>query len=712
MSLSIRPYVSVAETISRTAPNLLKENMPTIIIGTAVDEKYGFISSLNFTVENNNATISAMLNLDENGKVFKVAGIRENSTVDSNTFRFGALELSSGVDFGDKELHVHVKSKDEKHILVLETGDNYVTEDDMLNMGVLAGDTINIDPPSDSDEPFGTTIRDFQKDGDDLLIYLWDEVTYDVDESNSLTAHIVKDFKDVTLDSNGFAFENVPSLGEDINIKGQGSFSFTYFVYQPTDVDVFFDNIKISLIPIANLVNTKTINVTAVPQEGVLVNWFTANRTDLANRIITVNYNNYQDVIGFPSEKNKLGTMLDLVASEVTGFELKVFVVENNGDDSYRKALDILSTSTKAYQVACLTDSDKVLTYLNGSIERGAEPKISAYKMGIFCPRTPMYSKKIEILDADITDNGDGTYTLTTATGGFAAVDVNIGDKVIGSQDLEIANSMYYDTISEPYSTKVVAIVDTVVTDKKIILRAAVSGVDVVGALDGQNPTIIKINSKEEVAELVEQKAKSFQNMHLGLLFPDKFLVEGKLMAGYYVAGLLAAIMGHLPPQQGLSNLSFKVVNRVFGSSFYYTDTELDDIAGAGIMVIAQNSHDSEPFIIRQLTTNTASLEEMEINKVRCLDYAALAVKGSVDGYIGKRNTTQRNASDVKENIDSLLKSIIRNTNNSLLGSIIKSYKINYIEIPENEIDAIIGDIEVVTPTSLNSIRLFVKSKN
>ena len=712
MATNIRPYISVAESISQTTPNLLDITMPGIIIGTAVDEKTGFASELDFTLLNN-ASISTVSNLDETGKVFKIAGIRPGTTLDVSTLKWGGDKVVTVLDFGtDKEFHTHVQSSTEKYILVLESGDNYVTEQDLLSLGVQVGDTVTIDPVTADQEPFSSKIRSFGHDENgNLQIFLWDEVPYDVDEGNSLTGSISKEFYQVPLATNGLTFDAVPYFGDSVLIKGPGTFSFEYYVYQPTDEEPTFDNIKVSkdLITLVNMTSSK---ITTVAKDGELYNWFTANRTDIANQIIDVDYNTYKTTFGEPSEKNKLGTMFSLVANEIPGFRMKAYVVPDDSDDSYITALNILATSTQAYEVACLTDSDKVMDALNGMAERAADPLVSAYKLGIFCPRMPIYTKKITVTDATITANDDGSYTIESVTGGFSLADIKVGDYIIGDQDLAIADSEYYDTVGEPYTSKMVAKVTSVTTDKKIVVSPTVSTIDVAAALDGQNVVIVKMNSKDEIREAEKNYALGYDDMHLVLVFPDKFIIGDKLYAGYYIAGLTAAVLAHLPPQQGLSNLSFNTIDRVIGSAFYFSDAELDDIASAGITVITQVSYDSKPYIIRQLTTNMSSLEEMEINKVRCLDYAALEVKAGVDDYIGKRNVTERNVIDLKEKITSILTNIINTTKNDLLGSVIIDYTINYIAIPEDEPDAIDGDIEVTTPTSLNAIRLFIKSKS
>ena len=708
---NIRPYVAISEMIQRTAPSLLDVNMPGVLVGPAFDERNKFASDLNFSARNS-TSLSQMLALDNNGKVFEVAGAREGSTVLIDSLKWGAKKVISPIDFGDKEYHVHVKSKDEKHILILEKDDKYVSEEDLINMGAEKGDSLLIDPPSKDDKPFTTTIRKFDKDsGGNVLIYLWEEVPYDVDDSDSLTAHESKHFEQVRLTSEGFVYEAVPFNTTSVHIKGPGSYALDYYVYEPTDETATLNNIKVSTSNVT-ITNYQSHKVTAKASEGVLYNFFTASRTDLSKRVVSVNYSNYKDVFGHPSALNKMGTAFDLIAKEVPGFQMYAYITEDDSVAGYTDALNTLATSKTAYETAVLTDDEDVMGILKGMLKKANDPLISAFKMAFFSGKIPFYSKKMIISKYTVTKNNDGTYTIVVPTGGFAVSDVKEGDYIIGDQDLEIANEEYYTVVGETYSNKVVARITSIVTDSKIIVKPIVDTIDVESALSSQKIVILKHNTNEEIISIINNRTESLDDMHMVYMVPDKFIHNDNIYAGYFLSAVLTGILAHLPPQQGLSNLTFNVVDKIINSAFLFTDEELDRIAAGGALVITQVSYDSKPYIIRQLTTNMDSLEEMEINKVRCLDYAAIEVKKTINGYVGKRNVTERNVTDLKLQIVSTLNSIIKQTKNDLLGSIITSYTIDSLEIPQESPDEIVGDISVVTPTSLNAISLAVKSKS
>jgi hypothetical protein len=389
-----------------------------------------------------------------------------------------------------------------------------------------------------------------------------------------------------------------------------------------------------------------------------------------------------------------------------------VLVTENDSSEAYSKAFEIILNLDTLYSVTPLSSDKTVISNLDSLVKRAAEATTANFKMGVASLKLPILTTKLTTLDYNVTDNDDGTYSIELANGGFASSNIVVGDYIFGDKDIAIADSEYYNYVGETYSSKVIAKVQSVVTDKKIIVVPVVEGVKVNEALDSQSLIIAKINSKADMVDILRSYPKEFNNMHLVLTFPDKFSKDNKIYAGYYGAAVVQAAMAHLPPQQGLSNMSITVFDRAINSSYFFTESELDEIAEAGISVIAQKSFDTYPYIIRQLTTDTNSLEEMEINKVRCLDYTSIEIKKTVDGYVGKRNVTAQNEDEIYNKIETLLKSIIEDTKNTLLGSVITSYSNLEVLIPIDEPGTIAGSVEVVTPTSLNAIKLGVKSKS
>ena len=706
---NIRPYVAIFESIARTAPNLLQIHMPGVVVGPAVDEKRGYGAELNFNAANN-IDIAGLKQTPATGRIYKVAGVRSGSTLDVSSLRFGGRDIVSTITYGTssapKNIKAHIKSANEKHVLVLISGDDNATEADLIDKGMEAGDTLVITDGTNSVE---TKVRSFTDDNGTLNINLWEEVGFASDENVELTVTHKKHFDRVELEPDGFVFESVQFAGESVLIRGPGTFTFTYYVYKPTDQTPKLTNIKVSaqntIVP-----NMSVSAVTSEVDNGVLYNWFAADRTDLANQFVSVNYKNYKEVLGEASAKNKLGTAFALIAKEVPGFSLKAFVTKSDSSDAYADALGRIATSDQAYEVAVLSDNETVLASLQGCVSKAAKPLIASFKMGLFTGRIPFYTVKLSLDSVSVTDNGDGTFAITGS--GFDTAGINEGDLIIGSEDYKLAEEEYYNNAGETFGSKVVAKVVSVVTSSKLIVAPIVAGTAVTDALAGQGVKIVKKNSTSEIKEAIKSKVSNLDDMHLIYIVPDKFVVEDKLYAGYYLSALLAAIMAHLPPQQGLSNLALSSVDRVINSYGLFTDEELDDIASAGVTVITQTGYDSKPYILRQLTTNMSSLEEMEINKVRCLDYAALAVKETVDNYVGKRNVSERNATEIRNKIETRLKNIMKETKNETLGPVITDYTIESVSIPDEEPDAIVGGIEVTTPTSLNKIRLFIKSRS
>jgi hypothetical protein len=347
-------------------------------------------------------------------------------------------------------------------------------------------------------------------------------------------------------------------------------------------------------------------------------------------------------------------------------------------------------------------------------VDAASDETVAKWKMAVVSPRVPHLSKKLISGNYTVTAGTNDEFTIEVAGGGFLSTGIAAGDMIFGSSDLANADSKYYDTYGEPYSSAALAKVVSVVTASKIVVKTIVSGFDLVSGLSGQNVVIGAINTHQDLIDAISSKAKSISRKGVVLVFPDKYEVGAgdsvKLIPGYMASAVVNAVMAHLPPQQGLSNLSFNSFTKVIGSSFYFTDGELDEIASAGVFVVIQQNYSSKPYVLRQLTTDMGSLETMEINKVRCLDYATLAFASKLDDYIGKRNVVDTNINDIKRQLDYTGQYLVNETVQPYLGPVITEYDIVDVYSPETEPDAISCVIDVKTPTSLNKIRLYVTS--
>lgn len=605
-----------------------------------------------------------------------------------------------------------------------------MTFETLIDKGVAAGDTLEIVVDNaGTPETEEHKIRDIEIVDDAgtqrVYAYLWNEVSNVLVVDETVSFNLV-DYKNIaeanitelapiTIGKNG-ASDNSYIINNSTN-PVDGGFAVTLYVYKPLDSanGVTFDNRQILTEQVGTLSNYAEVITTYKVVDGNLYNFFEANRADLANNVFEVTTQNYVEQLGNPVEKNKLSYAMKLISAEVPGATMKVYVTDDDTSDSYNKALATLATAEDVYSITSLTDSESVMNAMVGMVKTAAQETVAKWKMAVNCPRVPYISKKIETDSYTVTQiAATDSFYIDGTEGGFLTVGVTAGDYIFGDKDLDAAEGEYYNQYGEPYSYRAIARVDSVITDNKIKVTVVNSGFDLVTGLSGQNLIVSVLDTKGNLIKTVKDRTESVDNHGVVNIFPDKAEVtiddEDVLIPGYFVAAITNAIMAHLPPQQGLSNLSYNSIRRVIGSSFYYTDGELDEIASSGVFVLLQQNYSTRPYVLRQLTTDVSSLETMEINKVRCLDFATLAFAAVLEDFVGKRNVNEENITDIIRLLTSTGKTLVQTTAHQYLGSVITSYDIVDVFVPDGEKDAISCVVDVETPTSLNKIRLFVSS--
>jgi len=726
--MGIRPFVAITQTLGTTSANIASSTLKGIIVGPCIQSETSFSANLNLSASYGSLA-SIMTDASAGAKVVTAAGLLSGSSIIANSLSFGVNNGLATIDL-DGTYGAKVKSNTEKHILKVDiTSADTTSISELLEKGAEDGDMLTISFDNGGTEEVEThKIRKFDivdnAGTNELYIYLWNEIAgASVDDTTILTLKESKKLSNTKISVLApLEVKMLDALGRSFTIDNtqnadEGSFTCDLYVYSPigSPDGITFANRYVSTEKLTTLSNyTVTKNVYKVT-DGDLYNFFDANRTDLSNNIFEVNEYNYKEKLGTPSKNNKLSYAMKLICKEVPGATMKVYVTENDEYIGYKKALGAIATSGLVYSVSVLTDNDRVLDEVVKMVETASDSSVAKWKMGVIAPRTPFFSKTLTLDNYAITKNdGVDTYTIESTTGGFLAVGVSTDDNLFADSDLEIADKTYYDGYGETYTSASIGKVVSVITDSKIIVQPLIPNDDLVTKLSLKKAILGGLNSFDQLSSKMKQKAREINNKGVVSIFPDKFeIIEENsevLLPSFYLAAITNGVMAHLPPQQGLSNLSIPSVNRVIGSSFNFTDGELDELAVSGILVFLQTDNSSDPYILRQLTTNMSSLETMEINKVRCLDYATIEFSGAIDGYIGKRNVSTENAIDLKDELKATGTTMVDTTDILYLGPVITDFTIVEVSIPDTEDDAINAVIEVGTPTSLNKIRLSVSS--
>lgn len=711
--MKIRPFVEINQSSNSEGGIVLQQSdMRGLLIGPARQSENYYEPQLVM------GTVSSIIDQARLAPtLIDVAGIIEGADLLPETIRFG-------VENGTAELQIasplagKIKSVEEAHIIVIDTTvEGSASYADIVSAGAKVGDFLEVSYDNAGIiETFQSKIRTITEEAGIIEVTLWNAVSIG-DDATEFSITILKNIAQAPLGTSS-ALTATPLLNK-VTFDGTSSpddafFTAELYVYSPL-ADITHETTKVSTTRITNLSDyTESVTVLKVVS-GNVYNLFDATRTDLSDNILDVDFN-YEQVIGSGEDKaNKVAYAMKLICKEVPGAQMRVYVTKDDSPESYAKALGFVQSTSLAYSVSVLTDDPSVINAVEAMVNAAADPFLAKYKMGFVSPKTPHFNRKMIVADYSIQDKGDGTFEVVANGGGFLAHDIQVGSTVYTETDLAQADEDYLDADGDTYQSSWAAKIETVVTDDKIIITPAIPGTDLVATTSGENLILGGLSEGVILSELVKKNAMDMNNKRMVSIFPDKYSIEvdnyeQEIIPGYFVAALLNGVVAHLPPQQGISNLSLPSLKRAIGSSFVFTDAALDDIASAGILTIIQESMSSDPYILRQLTTDVSALDTMEISKVRCLDKATEVFSAHLTEYIGKRNITEANVDDIRRELRDAGISLTGNPI-PLLGAVITSYEIVSVLVPADEADAVNAIVDVTTPTSLNKIRLNIQSK-
>jgi hypothetical protein len=211
---------------------------------------------------------------------------------------------------------------------------------------------------------------------------------------------------------------------------------------------------------------------------------------------------------------------------------------------------------------------------------------------------------------------------------------------------------------------------------------------------------------KNKVAETVNEIAQTFGNRRVRYVFPELVVAPvlgiSKQIPGYYACAAYAGLTSSQPPQQPFSNLLIKGFTDVIKTSRYFSDTQLDVIAGGGVFILVNDKAGLPIYCRHQLTTDTTSLEVQEHSITVQLDAVVKLQRSRFRRFLGNRNLTQELLGEFSTVADATIKFLV-NEAGTVDDIVIKNLSVN----PKRK-DGLILE-EFVTPFyPLNNIQVYV----
>lgn len=364
---------------------------------------------------------------------------------------------------------------------------------------------------------------------------------------------------------------------------------------------------------------------------------------------------------------------------------------------SYADAFTILQNNDE-YCINVLTQDTSVHTALNAHVQAMSQPAVKLERVGIV--NRQLITTAV-VVDSTTTTGGDG---ITGPSGG-PFVTLNDTAAEFLTDGVVPGN---FVTVTAPSGAVGQYAIASVNSQTQLTL---VTGP--VTSYTGVTYSIGMNLSTDQQASFLASYATSLGSRRLVITWPDVVVVPNGpnlvQVPGYFLGCSVGALTTALPTQQGFTNQNVAIYTGVVHSTKYFSDTQLNVIAGGGVMVFAQKTLNVTALFIRhQLTTDTSAIKFQEFSITKNVDFIAKFIRSAHQQFPGKYNIVDNAFDDLKTNASAIITYLKDSTKLPKIGGVIKSGSLtSAVQDPAN-IDGILESWSLDIPIPLNNLDITI----
>lgn len=181
---------------------------------------------------------------------------------------------------------------------------------------------------------------------------------------------------------------------------------------------------------------------------------------------------------------------------------------------------------------------------------------------------------------------------------------------------------------------------------------------------------IIRELTKDQQITTLATMAQSLRSQRAILAWPDRVevadLVDGSKprnvdgsaaladpQDGAFLAAVIGGMTAGLPNHQGFTRLGVAGIKRLYHSTGYFTEKQLSTLSDSGWYVFVQDTPESLPYTIHQLTTDPSALQTGEYSMVKNYDYLSKFYNNILEPFIGIWNVNEETLGFIRTAVDS-----------------------------------------------------------
>ena len=434
---------------------------------------------------------------------------------------------------------------------------------------------------------------------------------------------------------------------------------------------------------------------------------YTAMRQDLC-KLTTINtVDEIEGKLGKVIPENPLAYGVMITLSNTT---TSVFAMGVDSDDlvGYTSAKDKLETIDPLYSMVPLTTSTEVLTMFKNSAEQMSDPEIDMWRIAIGSS-TLQSEETITSGYGKCSTDSNGKNLLFTVTRGITSPATGIEDPVelktsgVAAGDVLILTDANGDSFK--YNIALVASEDILTVEPvNPFMESLVQG----------NPelsfTIMRTLDKTAQAKNIAAVSTSYNSSRFIHVWPDVCVIDDRELPGYYLCCAIAGGISSLPSQYGFTNLSMSGIGGIKHSNSYFSQEQLNIIAGGGTFIFVQNSDESAPYVRHQLTTDISTTEFSELSFVKNYDYVSYVCRDVLQPFIGTWNVNSAALAAISTALSAALETL-KLASQAKIGAPVINYDIESVSQLESNRTRVEAYVNITFPYPLNVIGLHLVSQ-
>lgn len=412
--------------------------------------------------------------------------------------------------------------------------------------------------------------------------------------------------------------------------------------------------------------------------------------------------------------------LLNAPGTQVTGLGVDAFSADApyGTVEAFTRAAEFLE-ACEVYAIATLTQDTTVAQVYRSHVLAMSEADQRGERIVI--TNTELPTSKADTLVAGGVGNSVTDTTFETGIANLSVLLMNAG--IDASSTIPADDGVFLDIASDALHYSIRSISGSVVTIRTSF-TAGQNDDDFYSTTDlAESPLpsqlineafVIKVRGasltltddtldKNAAAEAIANISESYGTRRLWNTFPGTCSASiaglDTPLPGFYLSAAIAGMVGQQAPSQSFTNLPMVGFTGVSGSNGFFSEKQLDRIAGGGTWVIIQEGTGTAPFARMALTSDVSSIEFRTDSITKAVDYSAKFLRRGLRTYIGRFNITAGFLDSLSHITQGLLAFLVET------GTLI-SGDLSNITQDESAIDTVLIDTIIAPPIPCNFIKL------